>query len=98
MRALPKVERREVPSGLVRKRGAGRAEDHANLRTERPGNQVAFVVRSAMANRVGHSPDRFRFHRLVPGEVKLAANAAHGFSSEVGDQRSEIRGHGLASK
>src|SRR6266403_4829906 len=43
-----------------------------------------------MSNRVGHSPDYFRFHRFVARKIKLAANAAHGFSSEVGNQKSEI--------
>jgi hypothetical protein len=28
-------------------------------------------------DRSGHSPDRYRVHRLVPDKVKLAANAAH---------------------
>jgi len=26
---------------------------------------------------LGHPPDRVRFHRLIGGEIKLAANAAH---------------------
>src|SRR5207237_8715970 len=51
-------------------------------------DEVTLVVRTAMDDRPGHSPDRLRFHRLVSSKVKLAANAAHG--SEVGDQKSEI--------
>ena len=54
------------------------------------GNKVAFVIRTAVDHCLGHSPNRFQFHRVVPGEVKLAANAAH--ESEVGDQKSEVRG------
>src|SRR5438309_2087259 len=30
------------------------------------GNKVALVVRTTMYHRLGHSPDRFRFDRLVP--------------------------------
>jgi hypothetical protein len=32
-----------------------------------------------MNHRLGHAPDRVLFDRLVPGKVKLAANAAHVF-------------------
>jgi len=45
--------------------------------SERSGDQIALIVRSAMPNRFGHLPDRIRFHRFAPSEVKLAANAAH---------------------
>jgi len=41
------------------------------------GDEVAFIVRSAMPNRFGHVPDRVRFDRFVPDKVKLATNAAH---------------------
>jgi hypothetical protein len=41
------------------------------------GDEVTLVIGAAMDDRSGHSPDRCRFHRLVPGKVKLAANAAH---------------------
>ena len=60
---------------------AGQIDDGKPPKAEanRAIEKVALVVGSAMANRFGHSPDRFRFHRLVPGKVKLAANAAHLF-------------------
>ena len=45
---------------------------------DRTRDEVTLVVRTAMDDRSGHSPDRLRFHRLGSSKVKLAANAAHG--------------------
>ncbi|HEU0050214.1 MAG TPA: hypothetical protein VFQ43_21675, partial [Nitrososphaera sp.] len=55
--------------------------------SERPGNQVAFVVGTTMDHRLGHPPDRVRFDRFVPDKVKLAANAAHFLSNPTAEDR-----------
>ena len=44
-----------------------------------------------MSNGTRHSPDYPRIDWFVADEIKLTADAAHGFSSEVGGQRSGVR-------
>jgi hypothetical protein len=50
----------------------------SEAQSKRTRQKVTLVVRTAMDHSLGHSADRFRFYRLVSGEIKLTANAAHG--------------------
>jgi hypothetical protein len=46
-------------------------------KSDRTRDEVTLIVGTAVKHGLGHPPDRARLHRLVPGKVKLAANAAH---------------------
>jgi hypothetical protein len=50
----------------------------ADTETEAVRDEVAFIIRTAMNDRRRHSPNRARFHRLAPDEIKLAGYTAHG--------------------
>ncbi len=59
----------------------------AETESERTGEKVALIVWTPMRYGASHAADCVRVHRLVPVEVKLAADAAH--KSEDGGRRAE---------
>src|SRR5437667_12549684 len=65
--------------------------------THRPGDEEAFIIRSAMRNGTCHPDDRFALHWFASLEVKLACDAAHIQRSQIRCQRSEIRDQRLTS-
>ena len=66
------IGHRLVSSGQIDDRKPPEAQ------SKRARDEVTIVIGAAVDHGLGHSPDRFRFDRVVPREIKLAANAAHG--------------------
>jgi hypothetical protein len=60
---------------------AGQIDDRQPTETEPEWTveKVTLIVRAAVDHRLGHPSDRFRFYRVAPKKIKLAANAAHSF-------------------
>src|SRR5262245_25109237 len=42
------------------------------------GDEIPFIVRATVNDRLGHSPDRVRIDWVAPDEIKLAGYTAHG--------------------
>ena len=67
-------------------------ESRRNPRADRPGDEEAFIIGSAMCNGTRHPHNRLALHWFASLEVKLACDAAHIQRSEVkaGGQRLEV--------